>query len=207
MLRKSSFHKTGRRGTVALTFDDGPHPKYTPELLDALRQSGVLATFFVLSTQAKLHVDIIQRMIDEGHDVQIHGSRHWFVPLLHPLAAKMQCFGAARTMKQLFGITCDVYRPTWGACNLATLLWVRLNGMKLCTWSVMVGDWRVTDSEVLVRRIEDKLTDEAIIVLHDSDVTLGAEAGAPASVITAIPQIVERVSSRGLKFVKISDCV
>ncbi|MFD1673204.1 polysaccharide deacetylase family protein [Alicyclobacillus fodiniaquatilis] len=205
--RKSCIYQTNQSGTVSLTFDDGPHPVYTPQLLDVLNALNVKATFFVLSHRAKQHPALIERMIYEGHDVEVHGHRHWFVPLLHPSATYRQCIGASRALISAFDIDSRVYRPTWGACNLATLLFIRVHRMRLCTWSVMVGDWRKTAPAELVDRIAKKLTDGAIIVLHDSDHTLGAEHGAPKEVIAAIPAIVQLVRAQGYQFVTISECV
>ncbi|GEO26939.1 polysaccharide deacetylase family protein [Alicyclobacillus acidoterrestris] len=204
---KHSMQTTGLPDTVSLTFDDGPNPTYTPRLLDELKAQDIKATFFVLSERAQQYREIVERMLKEGHDVQVHGSRHWFVPLLHPFAARMQCVGAARALQASFCVTPHVYRPTWGAANLASLFFVRRSGMRLCTWNVMVGDWRNTEPEELVRRIVGKLENQSIIVLHDSDHTFGAETGAPENVIRAIPAISEAVRSRGLRFVRICDCL
>ncbi|GMA60268.1 polysaccharide deacetylase family protein [Alicyclobacillus fastidiosus] len=202
-----SMRTTGMDGTVSLTFDDGPNPTYTPRLLDALKAHDIQATFFVLSERALQYRDIVERMIAEGHDVQVHGSRHWFVPFLHPLAARMQCVGAAKVLEQSFPLSVRVYRPTWGAANLASLFAVWRQRMILCTWNVMVGDWRVTEPDELVRRIVGKLQNQSVIVLHDSDHTFGAERGAPERVVQAIPGISDAVKSRGLRFVRICDCL
>ncbi|MDQ0191014.1 polysaccharide deacetylase family protein [Alicyclobacillus cycloheptanicus] len=185
---------------VALTFDDGPDPNYTPALLDALRAAGVRATFFVIAEKALERPHIIERMRREGHDVQVHGYRHAFVPWLTPWAAIRQVAGAASALKQRFGIVTRFYRPTWGLCNLASFVpWWRASH-RLITWSIMVGDWRVTEPEVLLQRILKRLRPGAVIVLHDSDETFGAEAGAPAGVIQLIPRLVEEVQARGYAF-------
>lgn len=206
-IRKASFYKTGRSGTVSLTFDDGPNPHYTPRLLDVLHDCGVRATFFVLMEQANRYPDIVERMLREGHDVQVHGFKHWFVPILPPFVTRTQCIEAKHALEARFNTHCLVYRPTWGACNLATLWWLHKAGMKLCTWSVMVGDWRRLEAQELILRIEKKICDEAIIVLHDSDWTPGAEHEAPEAVIQAIPTLVQKIQARGLQLVRISDCL
>lgn len=207
IMHKASFHKTGRTGTVSLTFDDGPHPEFTPRLLDVLNETDVRATFFVLADEAKRYPAIVNRMVREGHDVQVHGLKHWFVPILPPMATHAQCIGARRLLESFFGIRCMVYRPTWGACNLSTLWWMRTSGMKMCTWSVMVGDWRRIHPQELVSRIERQMCDEAIIVLHDSDKTAGAERGAPEAVIESMSTVVQTIKEQGFQFIRISDCL
>ncbi|WAH38798.1 polysaccharide deacetylase family protein [Alicyclobacillus dauci] len=207
VFHRSCIRLTNRPNSVSLTFDDGPDPAYTPRLLDVLKEHNVHASFFVLARKAREHPEIIKRMLDEGHDVQIHGFQHWFVPLLHPVATYEQCLGAAKALSARFGTVPLVYRPTWGACNLITLLIMRFSRMRLCTWSVMVGDWRRTEPTELVRRIEKKLGDGSIIVLHDSNDTFGAEDGAADRVILAIPAIVDLVRRKGYHFIRISECV
>jgi peptidoglycan/xylan/chitin deacetylase (PgdA/CDA1 family) len=190
---------------VALTFDDGPHPVYTPKLLDALAEQQVKATFFIVVQRALKCPDIVKRMKDEGHEVQIHGDRHYFVPFLPPRATAHQCIGAQMAIERKFGIRSDVYRPPWGACNLATLMLMRRAGLRMCLWTIMVGDWRRTDPSTLVRRVVDRLHGGAIIVLHDSDVSFGAEEGAPEHVIEAMPDMIRSIRSRGYEFSLVSE--
>lgn len=207
VLHLSSRRLTNRPGWVALTFDDGPHPEYTPKLLDVLRSCGVRATFFVIVEHALKYPEIVERMKAEGHEVQVHGERHLFVPFLHPGSTYRQCVGAGQILQQRFGVRANIYRPTWGACNLATLFYLPRHGMKMLLWSVMVGDWRRTDPGELVRRVTNKLSDRAVIVLHDSDWSYGAEKGAPLHVIAAIPLIAQAVRERGCEFVLASECL
>lgn len=201
-----SHRRTAQVGQVALTFDDGPHPTYTPQLLDALRVHDVKATFFVIVDQARLYPDIVQRMVAEGHDVQVHGYQHWFVTLLDPWTTVRQCVRSRRDLERQFGVQSSVYRPPWGACNAFALYLMRKHHMKMCLWNVMVGDWRVTPAEEIVRRIEKKFTRDAIIVLHDNG-NFGAQREAPERVIEAIPGIVQLVKSRGCEFARISECI
>ncbi len=189
---------------VVLTFDDGPDAKYTPRLLDALHQAGVSATFFVIASKAERNPDIVQRMIEEGHDVQIHGYRHLMVPFLFPRATLMQVEGSSKVLQRKFGIESSWYRPTWGLCNAVTLFSKSARRYRLVTWSIMVGDWKQTRPETLLRRIRNKLHPGAVIVLHDSDETFGAETGAPDNVIELIPQLVNLVRSKGYEFVTLS---
>lgn len=199
VLHRRGVRRLPSTTTVALTFDDGPDPTYTPRLLDALRSYDVKATFFVIADKALQRPEIIERMLEEGHEVQIHGFHHWMVPLLLPKQTRKQASGAAQALAQRFPIQPTWYRPTWGLSNLVTLTSPACRALRLVTWSVMVGDWRVTPSSVLLERIVSQMRPGDIIVLHDSDETWGAEAGAPESVIALIPQLVESVTKQGLQ--------
>lgn len=205
LLRRSAIRTVESPGCVALTFDDGPDPNYTPRLLDALHTVGVKATFFVIADKAIDRPDIVLRMLNEGHDVQVHGYKHWLVPFLTPRRTRLQVVGASSTLRSHFGIDTSWYRPTWGLTNAVTLLSRTCRSHRLVTWSVMVGDWQVTEPKVLLDRIMQKLRPGGIIVLHDSDETWGAQTGAPESVIELIPLLAENVHARGLRFVRIAD--
>jgi len=193
-----------RRPQVALTFDDGPDEDFTPRLLDELQKQQISATFFVLGEKAVQNPSLVQRMVAEGHDVQIHGWEHKPVPLMLPGQALRQITGTQRLLYEKFGVKADFYRPTWGLCNFATLLRPR-GKVHLVTWSVMVGDWRVTPSAELYRRIRRKLHPGAIIVLHDSDKTAGAERGAPLTVIEVVSKLAELTRDRGYSFCLLKD--
>ncbi|SFU86925.1 polysaccharide deacetylase family protein [Alicyclobacillus macrosporangiidus] len=195
----------GRR--VALTFDDGPDPKYTPRLLDVLAQCGVRATFFVIAEKAMRHAEIVERMIREGHEVAVHGMRHVLVPVLPPRSAWEQVFTAAEKLRERFGLSIRWYRPTWGLCNLPALWWTRggRRGLRMVTWSIMVGDWRRTAPGVLRSRILRRLHPGAILVLHDSDETWGSEAGAPERVIELMPELTEALAARGYRLGPLRD--
>ncbi|GGJ09924.1 hypothetical protein GCM10010885_18820 [Alicyclobacillus cellulosilyticus] len=190
---------------VALTFDDGPDPRYTPRVLDGLRAAGIRATFFVLADKALRHPDLIQRMMQDGHQVEVHGFTHALVPCLGPLASARQAAGAADALAARFNLRPRFYRPTWGLCNAASLVWARRRRLRVVTWSVMVGDWRGVPADELAARVLRRLHPGAVIVLHDSDETLGARRGAPEQVIRMLPQLAARVRAQGYRFVRLDD--
>jgi peptidoglycan-N-acetylglucosamine deacetylase len=191
--------------TVALTFDDGPDRAYTGRVLDVLRTADVKATFFVLASNAVKEPELIVRMCQEGHEVQIHGMTHLFVPLLSMRKTKEQIQEASHLLRDLFGLCTSYYRPTWGLCNLLSFICARRTGHQLVTWSVMVGDWRITSPDVLRNRIMGKLKPGAIIVLHDSDKSFGAEVSAPENVIHALPGLISSVRTQGYRFGTLSE--
>lgn len=197
--------QTGGKRPVCLTFDDGPDPAYTPRVLDALQGANVKATFFIIYEKAEKHPDIVERMIRDGHDVQIHGYTHAFVPLVGPRHALCNVADSQKLLKSRFGVQAKFYRPTWGLLNLPVLLdsW-RMN-YKLVTWSIMVGDWKVTTAETLYQRIMKRIHSGAVIVLHDSDETWGAERLAPEAVIELLPTLIKTLLESGYEFKRISE--
>ncbi|MCL6626287.1 MAG: polysaccharide deacetylase family protein [Alicyclobacillus shizuokensis] len=184
---------------MALTFDDGPDPKYTGRLLDALKAARVRATFFVVGQKALAHPDLIRRMMAEGHQVEVHGWTHAFVPLLPPRRTLWQFRRTTDALGRTFGVRPRFYRPTWGALNAVTLGLV-FRTHRLVTWSIMVGDWRLQPPGQVLQRVVERLHPGAIVVLHDSDDTWGAETGAPEQVIALIPELAQRVRAAGYSF-------
>lgn len=200
LLGIGAFQSADDARGVALTFDDGPDPNYTPRLLDALKDVGVHATFFVIVDKARRHPDIVSRMLAEGHEVEIHGYTHAMVPLLMPRASVKQVSLSSRILKEELSVVAHWYRPTWGLINLPAWLAAKRSHLRFITWSVMVGDWRATEPSELLRRILRKVRAGSVIVLHDSDETAGAERHAPNSVIAMIPDLAREVKSRNLEF-------
>jgi peptidoglycan/xylan/chitin deacetylase (PgdA/CDA1 family) len=198
-LRLWAIRRGPERRELALTFDDGPDPRYTGRLLDALRAADIRATFFVIGRKALENPELIRRMRAEGHQVEVHGWTHSFVPLLPPWRTIRQFRATAAALEREFGLHTRFYRPTWGACNLVTLLTL-FPRHRLVTWSIMVGDWRVQGEERLLQRILRRLHPGAVLVLHDSDETFGAERKAPEQVIALIPRLAERVREAGYSF-------
>lgn len=191
--------------TVALTFDDGPDKQYTSRLLDVLKAFDIRATFFVIADKAAERPDIIRRMIADGHQIEVHGLTHAMVPVLGPRRSIEQVRSASALLRERYGVRTTLYRPTWGLCNIVSLIYVLRGSHRLVTWSVMVGDWRVTNPAVLLARIMKRLHPGAVIVLHDSDETWGSEKGAPLRVIELLPRLAESVRQAGYRFVTMSE--
>ncbi|KPD00021.1 Peptidoglycan-N-acetylmuramic acid deacetylase PdaC [Geobacillus sp. BCO2] len=111
-----------REGTasdcLALTFDDGPDPYYTPKLLDLLKKYGVKATFFVVGRKVERYPDIVRRMAEEGHEIGIHNYRHISNWLLPPLWLDWGVRRAAKAIERATGKQPMYYRPPWGILTL-----------------------------------------------------------------------------------------
>lgn len=178
---------------VALTFDDGPDPDYTPTLLDLFWDYHVKATFFVVGEHAKSHPEIILRMYEEGHTIGIHHYRHlsnWF---LSPWAVKKQCMKTADVIESITGERPVYYRPPWGHLNLF-VKWA-CRPFRIVMWSAILGDWRLSlGKEQLKQRLLDHIRDGAIIVLHDCGVNPGADHTAPQMTIDALRDFFKEVN-------------
>jgi peptidoglycan/xylan/chitin deacetylase (PgdA/CDA1 family) len=157
--------------TVYLTFDDGPNPEATPALLDALRETGGRATFFLINEHLTLETaPIVRRMFEESHAVAVHsGTRTLMVQTPAVFAAIVQEY-AARIEVMAGGRPCRLFRPHAGWRGGSMLEGLRLIDYKLVGWSFGLWDfnwYRRPDPAALAARLARKASAGDIIVMHD----------------------------------------
>jgi len=193
-------------GRVALTFDDGPDPVYTPQVLDILRRFNARACFFVLGEKARAYPELVARIHNEGHEVASHGYRHRFPWLLGPRATAREVQEANDIITRITGRQPRLYRPPWGLFNIFSFFYRWLNGQRVVLWSFMSWDWgrRATPMSI-TRQVLSRVTDGSILVFHDSDATPGAAAGAPGKMLSALPMIIAELQQRGLQITPLSE--
>lgn len=196
-------YRKGKRATgIALTFDDGPDPAFTPQLLDILRLHGIQATFFVLGSKADKYPELIKRMHKEGHLIGIHNYRHWTNALLTPKKVRKQLYDTATVIEKIIGVTPIHYRPPWGIINVFDFLLMKQ--FRLVLWSLMVGDWSCRGgTERIKKKLFARLKSNDIILLHDSGQTFGANQHAPLNMLEALKEFVEECMRQGIPFMRI----
>ncbi|NOU62765.1 polysaccharide deacetylase family protein [Paenibacillus sp. LMG 31461] len=198
-----SAYRKGKGVTgIALTFDDGPDPAFTPQLLDILKLHGIQATFFILGAKAEKYPEIIRRMHAEGHLIGIHNYRHWTNAVLTPKKVRKQLQDTVNVIDAILGIKPIYYRPPWGIINIFDFL--RMKQFRLVLWSLMVGDWRCSGgTDRIKKKLFARLQNNDIIVLHDSGQTLGANPYAPMYMLEALKEFVEECRKQGIPFMRI----
>lgn len=158
---------------LRLSFDDGPTPQVTEAVLDLLAQFGVKASFFVLVAKARLHPQLIARIVAEGHTLGLHGEDHR-LPFGRSAGELGESLSRARAeLAQLAGQPIELYRPSHGFKNVALLSAVRAAGLRMCFWDYGVWDTDAPAAAVLLRRLRALTPQEAaprpgpIVLLHD----------------------------------------
>lgn len=179
---------------VALTFDDGPHPHYTEQLLDGLKERGVVATFFVTGEHAKLHPDIIKRMQEEGHVVGNHTYSHMQLRHDNRESFKKELQQTNKVLKEITSEDVVYVRPPYGAWDKE--LEKELNMIPVL-WSVDPLDWCTDDAAIIVRRVRENVKENSIILMHDYFDTS----------VTAALEIVDELLAEGYEFVTVEDMV
>jgi len=150
---------------VALTFDDGPHPEFTVELLDILAAFGAKATFFMVGQNAARHPEIVKKVVDRGHAIGNHSYSHPSFPRLNSkarLGEIQRCEAAVgQHMAKLF-------RPPFGAENALCHHDALQLGYRIVNWSISVDDWRHHSAEWIADRLLQQLRPGSIALLHDN---------------------------------------
>ena len=184
------------RKVVYLTFDDGPHPEYTPILLDLLASYHIPATFFVVTEFARKNPALIQRMQAEGHLIGFHSASHRSAYLMTPKQTRSDFSDGLEALAQL-GISPQYFRPPWGVVNWASLRQIRARHLRLVLWDVMAQDWKrsMTPDEI-ARRLRLRAYPGAVICLHDGR----GNAGAPGRTIQALQTLLPQWLEQGFRF-------
>lgn len=202
------FRRGSSENEFALTFDDGPDPQYTPQLLDLLKKYDAKATFFVVGSHAEQNPELVKRMYDEGHLIGIHNYVHKSNWLMRPATVTKQIMKTDKIIHSITGERSGYYRPPWGIVNLFDLKKKRRRRFKIVLWSAMFGDWRENvGADRLTERILSKLQPGEVMLLHDCGTTAGANPNAPQQMLIALERVLQEAEQRGLKSIRIDDMV
>jgi len=191
--------RTSATKAIALTFDDGPHPTYTTNILDILAEHHARATFFVLGIYAQKYPHIIRRQIAAGHEVAIHSWAHG--NYTHMSAAAVandiaHCQKLLRSLSDEPVALCWV-RPPYGAKNATVERVIAQTGCQVAMWSVDPADWRQPGSEALYQRVMSHAQSGAVVLMHDG----------PAhreGTVKALRRIIPGLHKRGYQLVTMS---
>ena len=180
-------HSNGSIKTVYLTFDDGPNPIWTAEILSILEASGAHASFFVIGQNAKDWPELVQREIRDGDTV---GDHTWSHPNLTHLSAATVFAELGRDQNliaQLTGKAPTLWRPPYGAFNRSTIATASGLGMRMQLWSVTTGDWQLPGTNVIVSRVMSALHNGMVVLFHDGGGYTRSETVAAVAIL--IPEI------------------
>jgi peptidoglycan/xylan/chitin deacetylase (PgdA/CDA1 family) len=163
---------------LALTFDDGPNPAATPQLLEVLARRNVRATFFLIGNFVRLEPALTRQIAAAGHVIGNHTMTHPFLPkyaAAHILRELADCSAA---LEDILGQPVTLFRPPHGGRSPAVFRAANSLNLKVVQWNLIAGDWKAASSDVIVERIENGIASHRSrgrgtnVVLHD-----GGQAG------------------------------
>lgn len=172
--------------------DDGPNPDYTELLLKGLKERGVTATFFLLGKEVEKYPDIVKDIQAEGHLIGTHSYEHVNLNNLNDKAAIEQVDKTNAAIHEITGQYPEYIRPPFGCwkCNLDYE-----TKMIEVLWDVDPLDWKTSNSDVITKRVVDKVQENDIILLHD----------ASESSVKAAFKIIDELQAEGYTFVTVDE--
>lgn len=177
----------GLTKTIYLTFDDGPNPTWTREILSLLEDSGAHASFFVIGEKAKEWPALVQR---EARDGDAIGDHTWSHPNLTQLSASVVWAELARDknlITELTGMPPSLWRPPYEAFDPPVIAIASGLGMKMQLWSVSTGDWQLPGTRVIVSRVISALRNGMVVLFHDGGGDTRSETVAAVAIL--IPEL------------------
>lgn len=185
---------------IALTFDDGPHSTYTPQILDLLEQYNAKATFFVIGERAEKYQDLIYQMGQDGHEIANHTYTH---PLkITPAKLEEELKKTNEIIHDITGTYPIFYRPVGGSYNDRIINTAIDNGYKVIMWSWHqdTEDWKTPGVKKIVSKVLSGAKPGDIVLFHDA-------GGDRTQTVQALEEILPELQKQGYRFVTISELI
>jgi peptidoglycan/xylan/chitin deacetylase (PgdA/CDA1 family) len=183
----------GSAGVVYLTFDDGPTPTWTPQVLDLLARHRAQATFFVLGRNAAAHPHLVQREHAAGHGVGNHTWSHRRLTGLRGGALAAEVDATSTAIQRATGAPVRCLRPPYATVDAASAGQVRALGLRLVLWDVDPSDWRRPGAGAIAGRVLGRVRSGDVVLLHDG-------GGDRSQTVAALGQVLATLSARGFRF-------
>lgn len=191
------YRKKNSQMKIALTFDDGPHPKYTPEILDILAEYDIKATFFMVGQNVELYPGIVKRVVSEGHDIGNHTYTHCHLSNTDSSIVIQEIDLCEQSIYELCEYRTKFFRPPEGVLPETIRQYALDEDYSVILWSVDTYDWAHADISDITQNIKKNIVPGDIILMHDyvpNSIT-------PQALKIIIPMLLEM----GYQFVPVSE--
>ena len=183
---------------IALTFDDGPHPKQTKRILNMLDKYNVKATFFVVGVNIELYGDALVDVTNRGHEIGNHTNSHIVLKSLDKAKIQEELDGCSKKLFEKFGCTTNLIRPPCGLFDENLIEIAEEEEMKIILWNIDTCDWNHESPCKMVKNIVKNVKGGDIILFHDY---ISGKNGTVEVLDTIIPVL----KSKGFEFVTVSE--
>lgn len=195
------WHGSPSARRIALTFDDGPDPEWTPRILEVLGQRGVRGTFFLVGARAARGPDVARAIAAAGHEIGNHSWSHRSLWLCGPRRTAVEIGRAHTLLTDLTGQAPRYFRPPWGMVNAAMFGALRRYGERCVFWSIQSEGLRRQPASTQAAFVVRRARPGAIVDLHDAE----GVPGAPARLCQALPLMIDGLRAAGYDFATVAE--
>ncbi|NJR14686.1 MAG: polysaccharide deacetylase family protein [Calothrix sp. CSU_2_0] len=178
---------------IALTFDDGPWPKYTEQILDILKENNIKGTFFVIGKNMKNFPKIGQRIVTDGHAIANHTWHHWY-HRLNPKAAAYEIDATEEIIYKTTGVRTNLFRPPGGILGNGPAAYAKSKKYSVIMWSADSHDYKRPPTPRLLSNVMRNSKPGGIVLMHDG-------GGVRDSTVKALPAMIDKFRNSGYRFV------
>ncbi len=182
---------------IALTFDDGPWPGYTAQILEILKKNNIKATFFVVGQVLQNYPDLGKRIVNEGHIIGNHTWHHWY-HFFNKQAAALEIDRTSDLIYKTTGTKTTLFRPPGGILHNGLAAYAQSKDYTVVMWSADSIDYALPSPPVLVNRVLKQATPGGIVLLHDG-------GGPRKNTVAALPTMISKLRKKGYRFVTIPE--
>jgi len=197
--KPSAVPKQGK--LVALTFDDGPDAKYTPQILNILKEHNVKATFFVVGIQVKAFPSMLKLIADEGHMIGNHSWDHKKLTQLSNAAVQKEIAQTNASIDKILGEPTAWFRAPYGALNSQVSKVIEQSGSTHVGWTVDTKDWAGSTPSQMLETTKRQLKPGGIILMHN----FGGKGGNLDNTVAFLPELIEYLQDQGYTLVTIPE--
>jgi cellulose synthase/poly-beta-1,6-N-acetylglucosamine synthase-like glycosyltransferase/peptidoglycan/xylan/chitin deacetylase (PgdA/CDA1 family)/spore germination protein YaaH len=195
---------------IAITFDDGPDPRWTPKILDILKREGVPATFFVIGVEASQYPELLRREYAQGNEIGNHTYTHPSWDEISKTQARWELNLTQRLIESILGVKTILFRPPFGidhqpeyAEEVAQLPFAQDMGYLIIGQKIDPHDWQMINGK---QTPEQEIVDEVLQQANDGNILLFHDGGGDRTqTVEALPKIIDALRARGFSFVSVSD--
>ncbi|MBW4645086.1 MAG: polysaccharide deacetylase family protein [Goleter apudmare HA4340-LM2] len=182
---------------IALTFDDGPWPQTTVQVLDILKQNDVKGTFFVVGQNVKNYPDLMKRIVADGHGIGNHTWHHWY-HAMNPQTAAYEVENTTNLIYKTTGVKTGLFRPPGGMMHNGVAAYARNSKYAVVMWSSDSIDYSRPSVPKLINNVFRQAKPGGIVLMHDG-------GGNRSQTVQALPTIIENFRKQGYSFVTVSE--
>ncbi len=185
---------------IALTFDDGPHPRYTPQILEILEQYNIKATFFTIGINAVNYPETMAEIIEHGHEIGNHTYTHPHVSCLNSETLRLEVEKCESAIYGLTDYKTKLFRPPEGMIDADVRQVLRALDYKVILWDIDTLDWAHNSPDNIAKTVINDISSGDIILMHDY---IGYNSPTPSALKLFIPVLLEK----GYRFVVVSELI